>query len=113
MYESLKTFELDKNFSIKMRRNEYGREVRLIDNVLKTDSLITTFRNNGKYEFISSSKRNEFVTLFKKYPSQFKNNIHKPMPFVYEITVQKQFVCFRRKVNITVFKTFNKLKHLI
>lgn len=108
-----KGFSLDDNYSILMERDEKERRIILKDNVLSNYQLMATFTNNGKWEFPSDTIEDRFWILCKQFPGIMKNNIHQEMPFVYEITFDKQFSCFKRRISISFERTINKLKHII
>lgn len=106
-------FSLDDNFSITMERNDEGKHIYLIDNVLGETKLMGTLNNSCKWLFPSPNHQNEFFKLVFKYKSIFMNNFYNPMENIREVTLDKQFNCFRRRLHIKVGRTLNKLKHVI
>ena len=107
MRQVVKQFQLDENYSIEMVRNEYETDFWKVDNKLKHKWYLATLSENKKWNVDNI----EWWKLIKKYPNIIKNNIFKPLPFSNEITVEKQFTCFKRRINISILRTLNKLKY--
>lgn len=103
---------LDEFTSFLIVKNDFGKHVYFVDSLIETRSLLASFID-GKWDFPTAYSEHEFFRLMKKYPSQISNHIHKPMDLIYEITLEKRFSCFKRKMNISMIRTLNKLKHLI
>jgi hypothetical protein len=106
-------FNLDNNYSIKIERNDEGKHIYLIDNILGITKLIGTINNSCKWVFATPNIQQDFFKLVKKYKNIFKNNFNKSLEDTHEITLDKQFNCFRRRMHIKVGRTLNKLKHVI
>lgn len=106
-------FSLDDNFSIQMIKNDEGKNVYLVDNILGTTRLIGTLSNSCKWIFPSPQIQNEFFKLVSQYKSIFMNNFYNKMENIREVTLDKQITCFRRRMHIKVVRTLNKLKHVI
>jgi len=68
--------------------------------------LATLDTNSHKWSFVSPN----FFELVKQHSSVFKNNLFKPMLKPNEISFEKQFECFKRRVNISVTRTLNKIR---
>lgn len=108
-----RTFSLDDNFSILMRKDLEGKKVYLVDNVLGDIKLMGCLNDSFKWIFPSPSIQNEFFQLVNKYKGIFMNNFYKPMGEEVEITLDKQFQCFKRRFRVKIYRTFNKIKHSI
>ncbi len=105
-----KTISLDDNYSLHMERDDNEKRFYLLDNIIKTRKLMATLNSRNKWDL---PNENGFFSLAKKYESIFMNNIYKPMNMNHEITLKKQFNCFKRKFVIKVSRTINKIKHSI
>ena len=108
-----KKFNLDNNFSILVEKTIEGKKVYLIDNVLNSNKLLATLDDSYHWFFPTPILQQEFFKIVKKYESIFMNNFYKPMEEIQEVTLHKQFECFRRRFNIKIVRTLNKIKHVI
>lgn len=108
MRQIVKQFILDENYSIEMIRTEFETLFYKVDNKLKHKWCLATLTDNKKWE---TTDPQSWWKLVKQYPGIVKNNIFKPMPFSNEITVEKQFTCFKRRLSINISRMFNKIKY--
>lgn len=112
-------FDLDENYSILMEQYSDERLIYKKDKKLKHFHLIAIYTKDGKWKTvdvinIKDFKQNDdlnFWKLIEQYPG-IKNNIFKPMLFSHEVTIEKQFKCFNRRIKISILRTLNQIKHI-
>lgn len=102
-----KTFQLDSNYSLKIKKFDEGKEIWIVDNIMKVEKFIGFLTNNHKWKELAP----DFFSIAKKYPSVFINNIFKPIESEHEVSLDKKFTCFKRRFNVKVIRTLIKLKH--
>lgn len=113
MQTTVKKFSLDDDFSILLERDENEKRIYKLDNVLNTSNLMAIYTNEGKWMFPSIIIGNEFFKISKKHSGIIKSNIHKPLFLEYEINLEKQLSCFKRRWNIRILRFLTKIKHII
>lgn len=108
-----KKFSLDMFNNIIISKNNYDdnkeiwkEEIDPINPYSKRVTLLATLNSNNKWEFITPG----FFKLAKQHASVFKNNLYKPLLTQEEVSFEKQFDCFKRRVNISITRTLNKIK---
>lgn len=105
----IKTFRLDDNYSLQLKKFDGGKQIWFQDNVMNTNKLIAFHNSNGKWENLS----HDFFELAKKYNSVFVNNIHKSVDEENEVPLEDKVVCFKRRFNVKLGRALIKLKHII
>ena len=65
---------------------------------------------DGKWTSHHPSGLNKLFQVAKQYRLPIINNIHKGLEFDHEITIQKKYSCFKRKVKVSVTRMSNRAK---
>jgi len=104
-----KTIKLDENYSFLFRKFDGGKEIYLVDDVVKSQRLIAFLTEDLKWE---KTSYDFFDVLGVKYHSALMNNIFKPLEDPHETPVNEKFNCFKRRFNIKINRTINKIKHI-
>lgn len=106
----IKTVILDQNYSIELFDSLEGRSICLINKGHGfNESRLLALYNQGKNKWDFTTE--DFWRWVKLFPSQFKNNIFKPIEDPNLVSFNKRFKCFKRRTNISVTRSLNRLKN--
>lgn len=104
----IKKLQLDENYSIELRKYDGGKQIWLIDNTINQTRMLAFLTEGYRWEQVS----HDFFNIVKKNPSVFMNNIFKPLDDPHEASVDAKLNCFKRRFNIKVGRTINKIKNI-
>jgi hypothetical protein len=104
----IKKLKLDENYSIELRRFEGGKQIWLVDNTMNQMRMLAFLTEGFRWEQVS----HDFFEIVKKNPSVFINNLFKPLEDPHEASVDTKLSCFKRRFNIKLNRTINKIKHI-
>jgi len=104
----IKKLKLNENYSIELRKFDGGKQIWLVDNTMNQTRMLAFLTEGYRWEQVS----HDFFEIVKQNPSVFINNIFKPLEDPHETPVNEKFNCFKRRFNIKINRTINKIKHI-